>query len=106
MAVNPVAPTADITQGTEARPLRLGLVTVLLLAGLAGHLLAARLIGSSIAYRDHVAGFVLIAVVTGILLLGLERLFWRGRRDVTLLSFGLVQALFGVVVFFLRPGVH
>ena len=88
------------------RPRRLGLVGALLLAGLSGHLLAARLIGSGVAYRDHIAGFVIIAAVTGLLLLGRERLFWRGRRDRTLLIFGLLQALFGLVVYILPPGVH
>jgi hypothetical protein len=87
-------------------PPRLGIVAVLLLVGLAGHVLAARMIGSGIAYRDHIAGFFVIAAVTGLPLLGLERLFWRGRRDVTLLIFAALQALFGIVIYFLRPGVH
>jgi high-affinity Fe2+/Pb2+ permease len=85
---------------------RLGLVAALLVAGLSGHLLAARMIGSGHAYRDHISGYFLIAAVTGLLLLGLERLFWRGRRDRTLLIFALLQAVFGLIVFFLRPGVH
>jgi hypothetical protein len=88
------------------RPRRLGLVAALLLVGLAGHLFAARLIGSWVAYRDHIAGFFLIAAVTGLLLFGLGRLFWRGRGDLTLLSFAAVQALFGLIVYVLRPGVH
>ena len=98
--------TASGTPGAAPRPRRVGLVAVLLLAGLAGHLLAARLIGSRVAYRDHIAGFFLIAFVTGLVLLGLERLFWRGRRDITLLSFAIVQALFGLVIYILWPGVH
>ncbi|HSQ29718.1 MAG TPA: hypothetical protein VLN49_07710 [Gemmatimonadaceae bacterium] len=85
---------------------RLALVAALLVAGLSGHLLAARMIGSGIAYRDHIGGFFLIAAVTGLLLLGVERIFWRGRRDRTLLIFALLQALFGVIVYILRPGVH
>ena len=100
------ASTAAGTPVAASRPRRLGLVVVMLLAGLSGHLLAARLIGSRVAYRDHIAGFFLIALITGLLLLGLERLLWRGRRDITLLSFALVQALFGLVIFILRPGVH
>jgi hypothetical protein len=102
-------PSARATSGTlvaAPRPRHFGLVAALLLAGLAAHLLAARLIGSRVAYRDHIAGYFLIAVVTGVLLLGLERLLWRGRRDLTLLYFAAVQALLGVVVYILRPGVH
>lgn len=85
---------------------RYGLVAALLAIGLLGHLLPARLIGSAIAYRDHIGGFLLIAAVTGLVLVALERFFWRGRRDVTLLIFASVQALFGIVVYLLRPGVH
>lgn len=94
------------TPMSASRPRRLGLVTVLLLLGLLGHLLAARLIGSRIAYRDHIGGFFLIAAVTGLVLFGLGRLFWRGRGDLTLLIFAVVQALFGLIVYILRPGVH
>ncbi len=106
MNIGANARTAVGPPAAASRPRRLGLVAALLLAGLAGHLLAARLIGSRVAYRDHIAGFFLIAFVTGLLLLGLERLLWRGRRDLTLLSFALVQALFGLVIYILRPGVH
>lgn len=94
------------TPTSAARARRLGLVTVLLLLGLLGHLLAARLIGSRTAYRDHIAGFFLIAAVTGLVLFGLGRLFWRGRGDLILMIFAVVQALFGLIVSLLRPGVH
>ena len=106
MTMDASAPSTGGTLAAAPRPRHLGLVAALLLAGLAGHLLAARLIGSRVAYRDHVAGFFVIAVVTGLLLLGLERLLWRGRRDVTLLCFAIVQALLGLVIYILRPGVH
>ena len=32
--------------------------------------------------------------------------FWRGRGDITLLIVGLVQALFGVIVYIQRYHVH
>jgi high-affinity Fe2+/Pb2+ permease len=106
MSIDANARTTDGAPALAPSSRRPGLVSALLLSGLAGHLLAARLIGSGVAYRHHIAGFFFIAVVTGLLLMGLERLLWRGRRDFTLLSFALVQALFGIVVYFLRPGVH
>jgi FtsH-binding integral membrane protein len=106
MSIDANARTADGAPALTPSSRRPGLVSALLLAGLAGHLLTARLIGSHVAYGHHIAGFVLIAFVTGLLLIGLERLLWRGRRDFTLLSFALVQALFGLVVYILRPGMH
>ena len=76
-------------------------------AGLMGHVLAARAIGGTrLAFRDHLLGFVLIAVVTGVIIALLGRFLWRGRRDITLLIFGLVQAAFGVFVYIERFSVH
>jgi hypothetical protein len=91
---------------TTASPLFwLGLV--LLIVGLLGHLLAARAIGGYyIAYRDHLVGFVGIAVLTGVIIAGLGWRFWRGRYDITMLIFGLVQALFGVFVYVERFHAH
>ncbi|MFL5540632.1 MAG: hypothetical protein ACJ8J0_16700 [Longimicrobiaceae bacterium] len=77
-----------------------GMAAALLLLGLLGHLLAARAMGGSrVAYVHHVAGFFIIAALTGLPLLGLARLFWRGRRGVTLLAFAAVQALLGLMVY-------
>ena len=77
------------------------------LAGLLGHVLAAQAIGGSrLAYRDHLAGFLLILVVTGAVLALLGRRFWPGRRARTLLLIGLVQALFGLFVYVERFSVH
>ncbi len=77
-----------------------GIAAALLLLGLLGHLLAARAMGGSrVAYVHHVLGFFIIAALTGLPLLGLARLFWRGRRGVTLLAFAAVQALLGLVVY-------
>lgn len=73
---------------------------VLLLGlGLLGHLYAAHASGGSrMAYTHHVLGFVLILLVTGGLLAGLGRLFWRTRSALTLLAIGAVQALVGLWV--------
>ena len=82
------------------RSLWMGLGIVLLAAGLSGHLLAARAIGGYyVAYRDHVFGFVLGMVVFGGIMAVLGRRFWRGRPDMTVLLLGVLQAIFGLVVY-------
>jgi len=92
--------------GTQRRSFTwLGLV--LAVAGLLGHLLAAHAIGGGhvsnyIAYRDHIFGFFLIAAVTGTIIALLGRRFWKGRFDITVSLFGIVQALFGLIVFINR----
>jgi len=86
---------------------RTALGVVLLVAGLLGHVLAARAIGgSSVAYRHHVFGFFLILLVTGAVVAAVGWRFWRGRRDVTVLLIGLVQALFGLFVYVERFNVR
>ena len=73
---------------------------ILLVVGLLGHLLAAHAIGgSAMAYQHHIFGFFLILVVTGAIIAGLGWRFWKGRRDVTILVIGAVQALFGLVIY-------
>ena len=73
---------------------------MLLVVGLLGHLLAAHGTGGRpIDYQHHVLGFVLIAVVTGAIIVGLSLRFWRRRHDVTLLTIGAVQALLGLAVY-------
>jgi hypothetical protein len=80
---------------------------LLLALGLLGHVLAARAIGGSrLAFRDHILGFVLIAVVTGAIIAALGWRFWKGRNDVTMATFGAVQALFGLFVYITRFSVH
>ena len=80
---------------------------LLLVVGFLGHYFAARAIGGSyVAFRDHIGGFFLILVVTGAIIAGLGRLFWRGRTDITLLIIGMVQALFGIFVYINRFSVH
>jgi hypothetical protein len=80
---------------------------ILLVVGFLGHYFAARAIGGTyIAYRDHIFGFFVILLVTGLIIAGLGWRFWKGRRDITLLIVGLVQALLGVWVYMLRFSVH
>jgi hypothetical protein len=75
--------------------------------GFFGHFFAARAIGGyAIAYRDHIFGFFLILVVTGAIIALLGRFFWRGRRDITILSIGVVQALVGFVIYLNRFNIH
>jgi uncharacterized membrane protein (UPF0136 family) len=84
------------------RPL-LWLGLALLAAGLSGHLFAAQAIGGYyIAYRDHIFGFVLLTVVTGAIIAALGWRFWRGRHDITVLILGVVQAVFGFVIYLNR----
>lgn len=85
------------------RRLRMGLGIVLLAAGLLGHLLAARAIGgSSVAYKHHIFGFVMLTVVSGAIIAGLGWRFWRGRPEITVLTLGIVQALIGLVIYIER----
>ena len=85
----------------RAYNVRLSLGIVLLAIGLGGHLLAAASTGgTSMHYRHHIFGFVsLSAVAWGILAL-LARRFWPGRRDITVLTLGAVQAILGLIVYY------
>jgi hypothetical protein len=75
--------------------------------GFLGHFFAARAIGGSyIAFRDHIFGFFLILVVTGAIIAGLGWRFWKGRPDITVLAIGVVQALFGIVIYINRFNIH
>ena len=81
-----------------------GLFTIV---GFLGHFFAARAIGGyAIAYRDHIFGFFLILLVTGVIIALLGRFLWRGRRDITILIIGATQALIGFVVYLNRFNVH
>ena len=82
-----------------ARRLRMRAGAALVVVGLFGHLYAAHAIGGSrVAYGHHVFGFFLILAVTGAILAALGWRFWQSRPDITLLSVGVVQALFGILV--------
>jgi hypothetical protein len=88
----------DVSGAAQRRQLWLGVT--LLSAGFLGHLLAARAIGGSfVAYRDHIAGFFILSLVSGAIIERLGRRFWRGRYDITILALGALQALLGFVVY-------
>lgn len=99
-------PSISTPSAAAQRPL-IWLGVILTALGLLGHVLAARAIGGThLAYRDHLFGFVLIAVVTGAIIGGLGWRFWKGRPGITMLTFGAVQALFGLFVYITRFHVH
>jgi hypothetical protein len=80
---------------------------LLTVVGFLAHFLSARAIGGYyIAYRDHIFGFFVILLVTGAIVALLGRFFWRGRRDLTILTIGVVQALLGAVVYVNRFAIH
>lgn len=80
---------------------------LLLVVGFLGHFFAARAIGGSyIAYRDHLAGFFGLTIISGAIIWALGRRFWKGRHDITLLILGAVQALLGILVYINRFSVH
>lgn len=99
--------TTSAVDAPSSRTTNYVLGVALLLAGLAGHLLAAAAIANRyttayIAYRDHIAGFCLGTLVT-LLIVGLPgRKLWRGRFDRTLLIVGALQLAFGIFVYFMR----
>lgn len=76
---------------------------VLLVAGFFGHFFAARGIGGSyVAYRDHIVGFTILTVASLIIVGLLGWRFWKGRRDVTILTVGVIQAILGLVIYIER----
>ena len=86
---------------TERRHLVLGVILVA--AGLLGHVLAARAIAwNPMAYPHHIFGFLVILAVTGPVIALVGWRFWKGRRDLTVLIIGLVQAAFGLVIYLMR----
>jgi FtsH-binding integral membrane protein len=83
---------------------RIWLGVILAGLGLLGHVFAARAISgrNPLAYPHHILGFFLILLVTGAIIAALGWRFWKGRRDITVLTIGLVQALFGLVIYLNR----
>jgi len=76
---------------------------LLLVGGLLGHLFAAQAIGGHyMAFRDHIFGFVILTVVSGLIIFALGRKFWRRRSDISVLTLGAVQAIFGVLIYIER----
>jgi hypothetical protein len=97
-----VNPPAIRVSDTASRT-RYGLGAIFLVVGFLGHFFAARAIGGShMAYKDHIEGFFIILLVTGAIIAGLGWRFWRGRRDITVLVIGAVQAIFGLVIYMFR----
>jgi hypothetical protein len=91
---------------SNRRP-RILLGWVFLALGLLGHVLAARAIGGSyVAFRDHIAGFVILSLVSAVIIGALGWKFWRGRLDITVLAVGALQAILGFVVYLQRFTVH
>jgi hypothetical protein len=92
--------------GTASRT-RIWLGVALIVLGFLGHFFSARAIGGYyVAYRDHIFGFFVILLVTGAIIAGLGLRFWKGRRDITVLVIGAVQALFGLVIYINRFNIH
>lgn len=84
-----------------------GVGAILLVGGFLGHFFAARAIGGTyIAFRDHIGGFFLIAIVFGLVAAVLGRWFWRGRHDITFLIIGAVSLALGIWVYLVRFHVH
>lgn len=84
----------------RAYNVRLSLGIALLALGLSGHLLAAATTGGTyIHYRDHIFGFVFLSAVAWGILALLARRFWPGRRDITVLALGAVQAVLGLLIY-------
>ena len=77
-----------------------GLGALFLALGLGGHLASAHEIDMlPHAFRDHIAGFIILTAGAAVILLVLERFFWRGRRDITVLVLGIVQLVLGAAIF-------
>jgi hypothetical protein len=92
--------SADSPSATK--PVYTWLGVLLICVGFLGHFFAARAFGTYIYYRDHIFGFFLILVVTGSIIALLGWRFWKGRRDITLLIIGVVQAAFGIAIYIMR----
>ena len=100
-------PTSLDSSRTASRSTLTLIGAVLLLVGLVGHVLAAQAIGgTTLAYRDHLLGFVGLTLVSGGIIAALGWRFWKGRLDITLLLLGVVQAVLGLVVYINRFSVH
>ena len=78
---------------------------LLLASGLLFHLLAADAEGGRpIHYRHHVFGFFLLTTVSALLILGLGRVFWKGRHDLTVFVVGALQTILGIWVYTMFNG--
>jgi hypothetical protein len=98
----PHSTVSSAASPNNMRPLWVWLGAILIGVGFLGHFFAARAFGTYIYYRDHIAGFFLILIVTGAIIAGLGWRFWKGRKDITVLIIGVVQALFGIWIYIIR----
>ena len=102
-----MATSAEAPVAGKTNPIFSWFGALLIIVAFLCHFFAARAIGGSyIAFRDHIAGFLVILAVTGAIIAGFGWRFWKGRGDITLLIIGVVQALFGIVVYIQRYHVH
>ena len=102
-----MASHAGVAVAVKNNPAFTWLGVLLIIVAFFCHFFAARAIGGSyVAFRDHIAGFFLILIVTGAIIAGLGWRFWKGRRDITMLIIGVVRAAFGIVVYIQRYHVH
>lgn len=95
----------SITQlpSPQSRRTNISLGALLALVGLVGHLAAAHAIAwNPRAYPDHIGGFFAILLVTGSVIALVGRTWWKRRQDLTVLIVGLTQAIFGIIVYFMR----
>ena len=80
--------------------LLISLGVVLLIIGLAGHLLAAHAGGgSALFYEHHVFGFFLLTAVSAVIVVLAGRFFWRGRHDISLVIVGAIQTVLGLLIY-------
>jgi len=95
------------TPRAPSSPVLLWLGVALLIGGFFGHFFAARAIGGTyIAYRDHLAGFVILTAVSALIVWALGLRFWKRRTDITIFIVGVIQAAIGVLVYVQRFSVH
>jgi len=87
---------------TATKPLYTWLGAILIVVGFLGHFFAARAFGTYVYYSHHIFGFFLILFVTGPIIALLGWRFWRGRKDITLLIIGVVQAALGIAIYIMR----
>ena len=62
--------------------------------------------GTFVAYSHHIFGFFFILAVTGAIIWGLGWKFWKTRKDITLLTIAVVQALVGLLIYIDRFNIH
>lgn len=96
-----------MAEGAQRRRIGTWLGSILLIVGFLGHFFAARAIGGTyLAYRDHMAGFFGLTILSGAVVAAIGWKFWKGRTDITWLIIGVIQAAIGVLIYINRFAVH